>query len=143
MINILPQQEKEILRTEEQKKIILILEILWLIFLLCLILILVSMSIYISGQAEAARIVLEQEQGGFEASEIKEPSEQIKLANETFSNLNSFYQNQVKIIDILEEVSKTLPPGTYLNSFSYQKSTYKIVISGFSESRDFLFKFKE
>ena len=143
MINILPPKEKEILQAEEKKKIVLILEILGFTFLLCLILILVSMNIYVSGQAEAVRIVLKQEQGEFETSEIKSFTEKIKLANEIFSNLDSFYQNQVKLTKILEEISETLPDGIYLNNFSYQRNTSRVTISGFSESREVLSEFKE
>ncbi len=143
MINILPSKEKEILQTEERKKIVSILEILGFIFLLYLVLILASMRIYILGRAEAARIILEQEQGEFEVSEIKNFSEKIELANETFSNLNSFYQNQVKLTEILEEVSKTLPEEIYLNNFSYQKNTSQVSLSSFSKSREALLEFKE
>lgn len=143
MINILPQREKEILQAEEKKKIFLILEIFGFVFLLYLILILVSMNIYISGQVEAVRIVLEQEQGEFESSEVKDFSEKIGSANTTFSNLNSFYQNQIKITEILGEISEILPEGVHLNSLSYQKNTFRINIFGFSNNREALLEFKE
>lgn len=143
MINILPAKEKEILQMEEKKKTILILEILSFIFLLCLVLILASMEIYVSGQAEAARIIFEQEQKEFEVSEIKDFSEKIKLANETFANLDSFYKNQVKLTEILEETSKILPEGIQLSNFSYQKNTLEVNLFGFSQNREILIKFKE
>jgi Tfp pilus assembly protein PilN len=143
MINVLPPKEKEVLRIEENKKTILILEILGFIFLLCLVLILTSMKIYVSGQAEAARIIFEQEQKEFEVSEIKDFSEKIRLANEIFTNLASFYENQVKLTEVLEETSKIIPEGIQLTSLSYQKKTSEVNFLGFSQDREILIEFKE
>lgn len=143
MINLLPQSEKKILQIEEKEKIVLILETLSFIFLLCLILILASIQIYIWGQVEAEKIILEQEKREFEVSEVKDLPEKIKLANKTFSDLNSFYQSQIKSTEILEELSKTLPQGVYLTNLSYQKRTSQVIVSGFSKNREILFEFKK
>jgi len=143
MINILPPKEKERIRAKEKKKIALILELLGFVFLLCLVLALFSIEIYVSGRTEAARIILEQERGEFEASEIKDFSEKIRLANESFSNLESFYENQIKLTKVLEEISETLPEGIYLSSLSYQKNNSQVSLLGFAETREALFEFKE
>jgi Tfp pilus assembly protein PilN len=143
MINILPPAEKNILYAEEKKKISLILEILGLVFFVCLILILASMQIYISGKAEAAKIILEQEKDEFEFSEIKNFSEKIRSANEVFTNLDHFYQNQVKLTEVLEEVSRVLPEGIQLSNFSYRKSDSQVSVFGFSQDRETLLKFRE
>lgn len=142
MINLLPQNEKEILWKEEKKKMFLVLEILGFVFLLCSILILTSMEIYISGQAEAERIILEQEKEEFQSSEFKDCSREIKSANEVFAGLDSFYKNQVKLTNILKEVSEVIPEGIYLDNFSYQSQTSQVTISGFSRSREILIRFK-
>jgi len=142
MINLLPPSEKKNLQTEEKKKIVLILEILGFIFLLCLILILTSINVYISGQVEVERIIFEKEKGIFESSEVKDLSEKIKLANKTFSDLNSFYQNRIKLVDFLEEISEVLPEKVYLNNFSYQKNNSQVTLSGFSKTREALFELK-
>lgn len=143
MINILPQKEKEIIKNEERKKIFFIFGILIFVFLICLIFILTSIEIYISGRTEAERIILEQEKEEFESSEIKDFSEKIKLANQTFSNLDYFYKNQIRATDIFNEVSKTIPEGINLNSFSYQRVTLQISLLGFSKTGEALLQFKK
>jgi len=143
MINILPQRENEIIQSEENKKIILIFEILIIIFFVCLIFILVSIEIYISGRVEAEKIILEQEKAEFEKSGIKDFSEKINLANKTFSDLNSFYKNQIKSTEIFYEISQTIPEDIYLTSFSYQKEPSRISLFGFSKSREALLQFKK
>ena len=143
MINLLPQDEKKILQIEEKEKIALVLETLSFIFLLCLILILVSIQTYIWGQVEAEKIIFEQEKREFEVSEVKDLPEKIKLANKAFFDLNSFYQSQIKSTEILEELSETLPQGVHLTNLSYQKKTSQVALSGFSKSREILFEFKK
>lgn len=143
MINLLPQKEKETLRSEERKKIFLIFEILALVFFICLAFILTSVEIYISGRAEAEKIILEQEKKEFETSEIKDFSEKIKLANQTFSYLNYFYKNQVKSTEIFTEIYETIPEGIYLTSFSYQKNISSVSLFGFSKSREIILQFKK
>jgi Tfp pilus assembly protein PilN len=143
MINILPQKEKEILQAREKKMVILILEILSLVFLLCLALILISMNIYISGQAEVARIILEQEREESEASGVRGLSESIRSANENFSDLESFYKNQVQLTKILGEISRTLPEGVSLKSLSYKRNASQAILIGFAKTREALVEFKE
>lgn len=143
MINLLPQKEKGILRSEERKKIFLIFEILTLIFVICLIFILASIEIYISGRVEAEEIIFEQEKKEFETSEIKDFSNKIKSANQTFSYLNYFYKNQVKTVEIFSEIYETIPEGIYLTTFSYQRDISNVSLFGFSKSREILLQFKK
>jgi len=142
MINLLPRKEKRSIQTEERKKIILILEILGFLFLLCLILVLLSIEIYIEGQAKAENIIIEQEKREFQASEIKDLPNKIKTANKNFTDLNLFYQNQVNTMEILQELSETLPEGVYLTTFFYRKDTSEIILSGFSKTRETLYELK-
>jgi len=142
MINILPPKEKETLRNEENKKIILIIGILISVLLICLIFILTSIEIFISGRVEAERIINESEKEESEVSEIKYFSEKINLANKAFSDLNSFYKNQIKSVEVFSEISETIPEGIYITIFSYQKDISRISLSGFSSSRDSLLQFQ-
>ena len=143
MINLLPQKEKGVIQAEENKKVILILGIIGFIFILCFILVLTTIKVYIAGQAEVERIILEQEKEEFKVSEEKNFSEEIRSANESLTALKSFYKNQVKVTEILEGVSRNLSEGLYLNEFSYQKEISQIVISGFSPTREALIEFKD
>lgn len=143
MINILPPKEKEILRNEENKKIILIIGILVSLLLICLIFILASIEIFISGRVEAERIINEREEEESEISEIRHFSEKIDSVNKTFSDLSSFYKNQIKAIGLFSEISETIPEGIYITLFSYQKDTSRISISGFSTDREGLLRFQK
>ncbi|MDI6591777.1 MAG: PilN domain-containing protein [Patescibacteria group bacterium] len=143
MINLLPPQQKEELKKEQNYKLVLILGILILFFLICLILILFSIKIYISGKVESMQILIDLEEERFETSKIKELQKKINLANQNISELKNFYQNQKNIVEILEKISEPLPPGIYLTTLSWQKANSQISLSGFSPSREILFKFKE
>ena len=60
MINLLPPEEKEKLSSKRGEKLIAILVITVLVFLICLILILSSIKIYITAEANSQKIILEQ-----------------------------------------------------------------------------------
>jgi len=146
MINLLPQNEKKILDNREKRKLILILEILGFSFFLCLILILVSTKIYIYGQVEAGKIMLERQKNNFEISEEKDHSEKIKEANKKFSELKTFYSSQVQVSEILQILLDVTPEGIYFNNLAYQKqqaTSSEITLSGFSRTGDDLLKFKD
>ncbi len=141
MINLLPFQEKEILRQEEKHNLVLILGILFLIFLISSILILFSIKIFISGEIEIQRILLSAEEKRFKESQIQNLEEKINASNQTLSKLNLFYQNQLNLTETLEKISGTLPPGTYLTTLNLNLA--QISLSGFSPTREILLEFKE
>ena len=143
MINLLPQSEKNILKTAEKEKIILILEIILFFFFLCLILILFSIKIQVASQVEAQKIILEQEKKEFESLGTKNISEDIISINKKISDLKSFYEKQFSMIEVLEKISKTLPDEVYLNNFSYTNNDSQVILSGFSKTQEGLLKFKQ
>ena len=151
MINLLPAQYKEELKQEEGWKLVLILEILVLIFLICLTLILFSVKIFISGQLEAQKILLFQEEKKFEESQIKNMEEKITISNQTLLELNSFYQSQTNLTEILEKISEILPINVYLTTLNFnpltatenEKHAAQISLSGFSPTREILLEFKK
>jgi len=146
MINLLPSQEKEILRQEEKYKLVLILGILFLIFLICLILILFSIKISISGQLEAQKILLSQGEERFKGTQIQNLEEKIISSNQILSKLSSFYYSQISLTGVLEKISQSLPSGAYLTIFNFNSGvpsgSGQISLSGFSPSREILFEFK-
>jgi Tfp pilus assembly protein PilN len=141
MINLLPPQYKEEFKQEESWKLILILEILVLIFLICLTLILFSVKIFISGQLEAQKILLLQEEKKFEESQIQNLEEKITISNQVLSKLDSFYQSQTNLTEILEKISEALPIKTYLTTLNFNLA--QISLSGFSPTREILLEFKK
>jgi len=148
MINLLPLPEKKILQEEKKLKLILISGILVLIFLICLILILFSIKIFISGQAEAQKILLSQEEENFKESQIQNLEEKILSSERALINLDSFYQSQPNLTEILGKISETLPPDIYLTTLNFaplvsEHLTGQISFSGFSPTREILLEFKQ
>lgn len=143
MINLLPSQEKKELEMEKKGRLTLVLGIILLISFLCLSLILFSIKIYISSKLESQKVLFKIEEERFKASEIQDLREKIVRANQDLSKLDSFYRGRADLTKILEKVSVLLPPGVYLNSFTWQKETLQIGLSGFVSLRDDLFELKK
>ena len=141
MINLLPPQYKAELKEEENWKLTLILSILFLIFLVCSALILFSIKASISGQVEAQKILLLQEEKKFEESQIQNLEEKITVSNQALLKLNSFYQSQTTSTEILEKISETLPTGVYLTILNFNPA--QISLFGFSPNREILLEFKQ
>lgn len=148
MINLLPPQYKEELKTEEKLKIVLILVILFFSFLVSLTLILFSIYIYIEGEIETQEIIITGQEKQFETSKNKKIEEEIKIINQTVSDINSFYQTQFNFTQTLEKISESLPLGTYLTNLSFnpvikKENKFRVTVSGFSPLRENLFEFKK
>jgi len=143
MINLLPPQQKRELLREEKWKLILTLGIIFLLFFLFLSLALFFIKIYILGELENWKTILEIEEKKFKVSEIQDFQKKITLINRNLSGLDSFYQGQADLTKILEKISQILPPGVYLSSLSWQKGTAQLGISGFASLRENLFELKK
>lgn len=149
MINLLPLEEKKILKMEEKWRLVLLFGVLILIFSFCLILILYSIKIYVASEAEAQKVAIETTGKEFEKPETKELKEKISSANKSILDLNNFYQSQVYLTDTLEKVSSNLPLGTYITDFSCQKQVLEktpifiITFSGFAPDMDTLFELRK
>ena len=141
--NLLPLQAKAELYQEEIKKLIMIFGVLILIFLFSLTLILFEIKDYISRQVDSERIFSDSEKKQLQISEIQNLREKINLANKTLSQLDSFYQEEVSLIEIFEKISNTIPPQIYLTNLFYQKDNSQISLSGFSPQREILVEFKK
>jgi len=143
MINLLPPLYQQELRQEENRRLILILGILFLIFLISITLILFSVKLFIQGKLESVNVLLDLEEKTLQTSEIQSLRERVNSVNQNLSKLNAFYEKQISSISILEKVFKTLPPEIYLSAFSWQKNTSQVAISGFSPNREVLFLFQK
>lgn len=144
MIDLLPAQQKEELREEEKLKLVLILGIVFISFLLSIALILFLIKNYISEGLEIQKILLEEKEKIISLEKGLE--KEIKDSNLFLSNLNSFYQERLDITKILEKLSLTLPPKTYLTNFNFltqKEGLAQISLYGFCPSRELLLSFKE
>ncbi len=148
MINLLPPKEKEEILQEENWKLLMILGMLLLFFLISLLLILFSIKIFVIGEVEAQKILFVEREKEFKNTQMQNLQNNLTAFNKKLSQLDSFYQNQSNSSEILEEISKTLPPGVYLNNLSIipqggKNEGSKCSISGFSPSRQILLVLKD
>lgn len=141
MINLLPTVEKEKLLLERNRRIVTILWLLLLFFLTCLILILFSIKIYIQAQVKSQQYLLTEVKKEENQSEIEDLKEEINSINSSLTKLNSFYQNEIYLSDILEKISKTLPGELHLTNLSVIFPS--VSLSGFAPTTETLFEFKE
>jgi Tfp pilus assembly protein PilN len=142
MINLLPQQYKEELKTEDNLKIVIILGTVFLIFLISIALVLFAIKIYIEGQVALVRFLALKEA---EKSQVEQAilfREKIKAVSQTISKLDSFYKNKRDAAMILENVIQVLPKGVYLTSLSFRNDMAIISLSGFSPTRESLLELK-
>lgn len=148
MINLLPSEEKEKLIEEKKWKSITILGILLLAFLICISLILYSINIFISGAVKSQKILFDQREKEFKNPQTQALQENLINFNQTLSQIDSFYQSQLNLTEILEKTSQALPPGSYLTSLSLnpeliEEGRMSCNFSGFSPTREILLEFKE
>lgn len=146
MINLLPPSAKESLQKEEKYRLILIFGILVLLFLFSLSLILFAVKIYISGQVESQKILVNLEQIEFKSSQAQEIEKEIKSINTDLSKLDSFYKSRVNWTKLLERTSGTLPEGVYLTNLSLNPISPALIearIAGYCPTREILFNFKK
>jgi len=140
MINLLPPKEKNILLKERNFRLILLLEIIFLVFLICFILILFEIKIHIASRVNYQKTQLQAET---EASAIQELRKKINSANQNIFAMRDFYQKTPDLTGILEKVSGKILPGMYLTSISYNKANSQISLSGFSPTRNILRTFEQ
>jgi len=140
MINLLPPKYKEELKREENFNLLFILEILFLAFSISLTLVLFSIKFHLAGVVEEQKIFYEGKNKEF--SQLKSVESELNSINKTLVKVDSFYKEQFELTDFLERISKFLPPGIYLTSFSYEEGEKKINLSGFSSTVKQLLEFK-
>jgi len=143
MINLLPPQEKIAILKEKKIKIILICEVFFLIFLVCFILILLSINIYIKSQAEMANNLFLLEEKTQKTKDIKDLQEKLDINYRNLIKINSFSKNQTSTVDFLEDVFKKIPSEIILTNFSFKKADFSVSLTGFAGKRDDLLKLKK
>ena len=126
----------------------MILGTLLLFFLISLLLILFSIKIFVTGEVEAQKILFAEREKEFKNTQMQNLQNNLTAFNKKLSQLDSFYQNQSNSSEILEEISKTLPPEVYLNNLSIvpqggKEGGFVCNLSGFSPDRQTLLDLKE
>jgi len=150
MINLLPQENQKELLQEYRWKLIMILGLVFLCFLICFSLILLSIKISVAGEASVQKTMFLQKESDFNKSNGQALQNEIESINGELSKIESFYRGQIGFVDILERVSGCLPPGSYLinisvglDSLPNKEQGTLVSIFGFCPTRDKLLLFKE
>jgi len=143
MINLLPPQFKEELKKEKEWKIILNLEIIFLIFLTSFALILFSIKFYSQSQLISQKVLVNSEEKNIKDSQFYPFLEKFNLINQDIPKILSFYQKEKYPSEILENVFEIIPPSMYLTNLSWQKKDSQIILSGFCPNREVLLEFKK
>jgi len=150
MINLLPQENQKELLQGYYWKLVMILGLVFLCFLVCFLLILLSVKISVDGEASVQKILFLQRESDFNKSNGQALHGEIESINAKLSKIESFYQGQVDFVDILEKISECLPSGSYLTSISVgsdsltdEKQGTLVSIFGFCPTREKLLLFKE
>jgi len=150
MINLLPPTNKEALKQEETFRLTLILGILSILFFLCLSLLMLSIRIYVGGEIETQRIVVESARKGQEES----PFQKIRTLNGDIGSINEFYANQVKVSDVMRRIANAMPQQVHLTSINYtslsgtgrsgQRSEHgRVSLAGFAAGAEDLLAFRD
>ena len=147
MINLLPSKEKEGLLLEKREKLIMIGEAVFAIFLICLILVLLSIKFYILAETDYQKNILSQAQQENQSPDLVNLNNTIKKYNTELAQLGSFYKTEVyfsQALNIITGVSA--PGGLYFTSFSLNRDKNGMIqaeISGVSDTRDELLGFRQ
>ncbi|MBI2050161.1 MAG: hypothetical protein HYT35_01750 [Candidatus Staskawiczbacteria bacterium] len=146
MINLLPPQEKENLLLERDKKLAIVLGYTIIIPLICLSLILFSVKLYISGQANRQKSILLATQTKYQTSDFLFYNDLIKKYNADLAKANAFYKKDLKFSDVIKIIlGIPRPAELFFSDISIESSQdekIKIAIFGKSNTRDDLLIFK-
>ncbi|MCH8741390.1 PilN domain-containing protein [Patescibacteria group bacterium] len=142
MINLLPSQYKEEFAIEETRRLVIILGFLLFFSFLSLVLVLFSIRIYISGELQGQQTLLTAEKEKFEAKEIRDLENKVRIFNQRIFLLDEFYDKQIGLTAVFNKIITTVPQEIYLTNLSYSEKASQVVLSGFAPSRDTLFQFK-
>ena len=141
MINLLPPQQKIEILGDRKYGVFLIIGILFLVFWVSFSLLLLSIEIRISSQASSQRIIADSEEEKLLTEEINSTIKEMELMNRDIAGLKSFYARQASPTALLEKVSRILPSGVYLASFSFTSPAVSFI--GYSPTRDLLYELKK
>jgi len=144
MINLLPQRQKEELKEEESRKLIIVWAVFVCFFAVSFVSILLSIRNYISGKIDFQKIALEQKEEELENPQIQSLRKNLVSFNATLSDLEAFYRDQAEFSETLISLSRIVPANIYLANISFSKKDGGATcnISGFSPDRKSLLELK-
>ena len=150
MINLLPSHQVERLKDQGRLKLISILGILVLSFCLSLYLAFLFVKGLTIEDIEEQKIMVEEERKIISLN--RDLEKEIASSNNLFSDLASFYEQEISKTEVFEKINNTLPTGAYIirasiSSASTKAQTegkvHKIALTGYCPTREILRSFQE
>jgi Tfp pilus assembly protein PilN len=143
VINLLPQNEKEILLWERRQRMVILLGIIPLLFFFSFALSLFAGWFRVQGAADGEEFLLEAEKKAFELSRFKEVQAKADSYQKTLVSLSAFGKQATILNVLVESLAKAMPENIYLTSLSYNREKAEVQISGFAPTRTDLYRFKQ
>jgi len=149
MINLLPPKEKSELLLVRQKKLVIILGSVFLIFSICLVFVFLSIYFFALGEASAQKIILQQNLKSYQAAGSNEYGQIIKKYNLILPKVSFFYESQKHFSEALSSIYEiTRPAGIFFSGLNVDgtKQAGNIVsvsVSGISSTRDDLLAYEK
>lgn len=153
MINLLPPNEKAELLAQRNKRLIIVLGNIILVFLICFILILFSLKFHILSEIRHQKYDLDNAEKNYQMPLTISTKDAIKQYNASLIKLEDFYKKETYISQVLKDVLD-IPrsSGLYFsevtilkddkNKTNQSSGNIKIFLSGTSATRDNLLVFK-
>jgi Tfp pilus assembly protein PilN len=142
-LNLLPPEEKKKIKLLQFSNLLVSFGF-WLLFLMIIFsLLMVSVFVFLHIISNAQSGLMEQREKNEKTQALFEVEEKI---SETNKSINQIYKKQEEMIvwtPILEKTSEIIPEGVYLNAFSYNKSSERVNISGYAETREALLEYEK
>lgn len=148
MINLLPQSEKELLFLGRVKKLVIILGSIFIVFLICLILVLLSVKFSIFAEVSSQKFLFQEAKKSYSSPDAERLKNAIQKYNNVLPSVLSVYQEDMHFSDILASISKIeRPKGLRLTDISLNRqdneNKVKASISGASDTRENLVSFQK
>ena len=143
MINLLPDNQKNELRQEENLKLVLILGLVLIFYLLSLGLLLFLVRGLLNADLNIQKIYSDEKIA--KLNDLKGLKDETGSANSNFLKLKNFYDSQIDYTDIFNKLYPALPPEINLYSINFlseKEKTAAISLQGFSKTREALSSFK-
>lgn len=135
MINLLPPEQIQQLKEEKQLKIILHFGIFLFFFLLSFFLVLFSNEIQLNGILESETILFQKGESMLDL----DLEQEIKNYNTLLKKINTFQEQKVYLLPILEKISQDIPEKIFINNLSLElkpKEGILVSFSGISKDRE-------
>ncbi|MBI2121175.1 MAG: hypothetical protein HYU05_00530 [Candidatus Wildermuthbacteria bacterium] len=150
-MNLLPYSAIDALRQETRVRFFALVSIAAGIALLCVALVLFSLSLYVQGKSRSSELLLRSAQASFETVETTRAG--LASFNTTVQEVDALMRSRLYPTDIVSAIALHLPDDISITSLSVKRSSaqgknsagndIQVFVSGFAKTRDSLLSFRD